>query len=78
MQQNDHPWMPDHSREYIDSLETHYASCTTDELDQHLHVLVAENRAIHERESLNLNPATNVMNPRAEALLASGLGARPS
>src|SRR5262249_20772467 len=26
----------------------------------------------------NLNPATNTMNPRAEALLARGLGARPS
>jgi glycine hydroxymethyltransferase len=29
-------------------------------------------------ECVNLNPATNVMNPRAEALLASGLGTRPS
>lgn len=40
--------------------------------------LAAENRRIHERACFNLNPATNVMNPRAEALLASGLGARPS
>ncbi|SDZ17276.1 serine hydroxymethyltransferase [Jannaschia faecimaris] len=28
--------------------------------------------------AFNLNPATNVMNPRAEALLSSGIGARPS
>lgn len=35
-------------------------------------------RDIHERDSVNLNPATNVMNPRAEALLAAGLGSRPS
>ncbi|WP_179378691.1 serine hydroxymethyltransferase [Jannaschia marina] len=28
--------------------------------------------------AFNLNPATNVMNPRAEALMASGIGARPS
>ena len=27
---------------------------------------------------VNLNPATNVMNPRAEALLSAGLGSRPS
>lgn len=40
--------------------------------------LAAENRRIHERDCVNLNPATNVMNPRAEALLASGLGTRPS
>jgi glycine hydroxymethyltransferase len=33
---------------------------------------------IHERACFNLNPATNVMNPRAEAALAAGLGSRPS
>ncbi len=35
-------------------------------------------RVAHEVEAINLNPATNVMNPRAEALLASGIGTRPS
>ncbi|WP_281981050.1 serine hydroxymethyltransferase [Thalassorhabdomicrobium marinisediminis] len=43
-----------------------------------LETLVEENREIHERACFNLNPATNVMNPRAEAMLASGLGSRPS
>ncbi|MFH1806898.1 MAG: aminotransferase class I/II-fold pyridoxal phosphate-dependent enzyme [Pseudomonadota bacterium] len=40
--------------------------------------LAQRNRVIHEQECFNLNPATNVMNPRAEAMLASGLGSRPS
>ena len=40
--------------------------------------LVAENRRIHDRDGINLNPASNVMNPRAEALLAAGLGPRAS
>jgi glycine hydroxymethyltransferase len=40
--------------------------------------LAAENRAIHDDRCINLNPAANTMNPRAEALLASGLGSRPS
>jgi glycine hydroxymethyltransferase len=40
--------------------------------------LAVENRRIHERECCNLNPATNVMNPTAEALLAAGLGTRAS
>ncbi len=35
-------------------------------------------RHIHEVRCVNLNPATNVMNPRAEALLAAGLGTRAS
>ena len=40
--------------------------------------LVAWNAQIHDAECLNLNPAANVMNPRAEAFLARGLGSRPS
>jgi hypothetical protein len=37
-----------------------------------------KNREIHERDCFNLNPAANVMNPRAEALLSSRSGRRPS
>jgi glycine hydroxymethyltransferase len=37
-----------------------------------------ESRRLHERECWNLNPAANVMDPRAEALLAAGAGTRPS
>jgi glycine hydroxymethyltransferase len=40
--------------------------------------LVARNHEIHDVEALNLNPATNVMNPKAEALLSAGLGSRAS
>jgi glycine hydroxymethyltransferase len=43
-----------------------------------LEALVGENRDIHEAACFNLNPATNVMNPKAEAMLGSGLGSRPS
>ena len=35
-------------------------------------------RVIHERDCFNLNPATNAISPKAEALLASGVGSRPS
>lgn len=36
------------------------------------------NREIHDQDCFNLNPATNVMNPRAEAALSAGIGSRPS
>ena len=49
-----------------------------DEVMSHLDRLVEENLRIHEVEALNLDPASNVMNPRAEALLAAGLSTRPS
>jgi glycine hydroxymethyltransferase len=40
--------------------------------------LAHENRITHDDECVNLNPASNVMNPRAEALLSAGLGTRAS
>ena len=49
-----------------------------DGVDERIHQLVDRNREIHDRDCINLNPASNVMNPRAEALLASGLGTRAS
>ncbi|MBV8769520.1 MAG: aminotransferase class I/II-fold pyridoxal phosphate-dependent enzyme, partial [Hyphomicrobiales bacterium] len=49
-----------------------------DKVEAQVHELIDENRRIHEDECINLNPATNVMNPKAEAALASGLGSRPS
>lgn len=71
-------WLPEHIRDHVHSL----ASATADrsgpaalaELDR----LVAANRRIHDLECLNLNPATNVMNPRAEEMLSAGLGSRAS
>ncbi|MEM7538064.1 MAG: aminotransferase class I/II-fold pyridoxal phosphate-dependent enzyme [Chloroflexota bacterium] len=55
-----------------------YADYTTTELDAEIYALTQKNRIIHEYECINLNPATNIMNPRAEALLGDGLGSRPS
>ncbi len=72
------PWVP----EDCEALAQRLAAATAGrdpagnlaELDR----LVASNARIHDAECLNLNPAANVMNPRAEALLAAGLGTRPS
>ena len=36
------------------------------------------NRTIHDADCFNLDPASNVMTPAAEAMLAAGLGSRPS
>jgi glycine hydroxymethyltransferase len=43
-----------------------------------LTALVRQNHDIHDRDALNLNPATNVMNPKADAMMAAGLGSRAS
>ena len=71
-------WVPKTCERYVQSIAARTAGQDVDGIDRELAALIAENRAIHERDCVNLNPATNVMNPKAEAVLAQGLGARPS
>jgi glycine hydroxymethyltransferase len=47
-------------------------------VEQWLRDLVVDNQRIHDQTCVNLNPATNRMNPRAEQMLAARLGSRPS
>ncbi len=72
------PWVPEACEAYVQEIATVSAAAGDEALAQRLDALIARNRAIHERDCFNLNPATNVMNPRAEAALAAGLGSRPS
>ena len=76
-------WLSPASNDLVDSTAGLVASAQTtrqgatsiaDKLDR----LVAESRRVHELEGINLNPASNVMNPRAEAMLSAGLGTRAS
>lgn len=71
-------WVPSDSETLVQSVAVETASQTSDAIRERIEALVNRNREIHERECFNLNPATNVMNPKAEALLASGIGSRPS
>ncbi len=72
------PWLPNFSDEFIRSLAARYSKYESAALESEVGALVRQNRRIHDLECVNLNPATNVMNPRAEEMLSSGLGARPS
>lgn len=75
---NARPWVPEGPEQYIQTLAKRFASQTADQNERDLFAFVEENRVIHERDCFNLNPATNAINPRSEALLASGVGSRPS
>ena len=76
MQQRD--WVPARSETLVQRIAGSVADRSGEELIRRIEALAERNREIHEKECFNLNPATNVMNPRAEALLASGIGSRPS
>ncbi|MEN8841129.1 MAG: aminotransferase class I/II-fold pyridoxal phosphate-dependent enzyme [Octadecabacter sp.] len=69
-------WVPAECEKRVQTLSERVGSSTS--VLARLDKLVNENRDIHEKACFNLNPATNVMNPRAEAMLASGIGSRPS
>ncbi len=71
-------WVPDALESYMQGIAAETASADAAAIADRIEALAGENRDIHERDCVNLNPATNIMNPRAEALLASGIGSRPS
>eukprot|EP01035_Chromulina_nebulosa_P054428 gene54428-biopygen38711 len=70
------PWVP--TEAFVQSLAERTARETSAEVDARLEALMVRNGEIHERDCFNLNPATNIMNPRAEAALSRKLGSRPS
>jgi len=71
-------WVPLACEDYILGIARETAAAPAGAVADWIDALIAENRQIHDRDCINLNPATNVMNPRAEAALAAGLGSRPS
>ncbi len=71
-------WVPSDSESLVQSIARRTAGQSSENIAEAIDQLVSRNRIIHEVECFNLNPATNVMNPKAEALLSAGLGSRPS
>lgn len=71
-------WVSPHCDALIQSIATRTATMSSNQIAQRIAQLGRENRYIHEQQCFNLNPATNIMNPLAEAMLSSGIGSRPS
>lgn len=72
------PWLPtaaaDRVAETLSAQHDSDPAAVQDRLD----ALIVENQQIHDETCVNLNPATNRMNPRAEQMLSARLGSRPS
>jgi glycine hydroxymethyltransferase len=71
-------WLPEPARLREREILGDGADKSLARVDARLAALIERNREIHERECINLNPATNVMNPLAEAAMSAGVGSRPS
>jgi len=72
------PWVPATCEALVQEVARATAGADADSTAAEIDRLVAWNHCIHDEEGINLNPATNVMNPKAEALMAAGLGPRAS
>jgi len=71
-------WVPEAISAFIETTAAQTAAADAASIHRRIRQLVEQNREIHEFLCVNLNPASNVMNPKAERLLAAGLGTRAS
>ena len=71
-------WVHETSEQLVQRIASQTETTASAELIDKINGLAEENKNIHEKQCFNLNPATNVMNPKAEKLLSSGIGSRPS
>ncbi|MES2432694.1 MAG: aminotransferase class I/II-fold pyridoxal phosphate-dependent enzyme [Pseudomonadota bacterium] len=71
------PWVPDTCESLIQRLAQD-ATAPSVQVADRIEALIQTNAQIHDKDCFNLNPATNIMNPKAEAALSRGLGSRPS
>ena len=78
MQLERRQWVPVASENLVQDLVKKVSGLTSRESLERLTFLADLNKIIHEKDCFNLNPATNVMNPRAESFLSCGIGSRPS
>ena len=78
MQLERRKWVPEASENLVQNLADKVSGSSSKELLERLTFLADLNKTIHEKDCFNLNPATNVMNPKAEAFLSCGIGSRPS
>lgn len=72
------PWLPPAVAERVTATSAAVADRDPAGIETFLDELIVENQRIHDETCVNLNPATNRMNPRAERMLAARLGSRAS
>ena len=71
-------WATSASQELITRIASQVDTKADADVQKWIEELAQENHRLHDIEGINLNPATNILNPRAEKLLASGMGSRAS
>ena len=71
-------WMSPASKSLIQKINSDYINLNENDVQKEIEKLVDESYYINDQQCINVNPATNVLNPRAEKLLSKGMSSRPS
>ena len=71
-------WLSKQASSRVAQIQLSNQELSPAEIQNRIEYLARENHRLHDIEGINLNPATNILNPRAEKLLASGMGSRAS
>ena len=71
-------WATAASQELVTRIASQVDTKAGADVQKWIEELAQENHRLHDIEGINLNPATNILNPRAEKLLSSGMGSRAS
>src|SRR5215471_135984 len=71
-------WLPADCRRVVAEVEARLVEKDAEAIEREVLRVVDAHERLMDRESIGLNAGTNVMNPRAAALLARSLGNRPS
>ncbi|MGH7124754.1 MAG: aminotransferase class I/II-fold pyridoxal phosphate-dependent enzyme, partial [Stellaceae bacterium] len=74
----DKSWLPSDCARVVAEVEARLVDKGANAIEREVLRLVDAHERLMDRESIGLNAGTNVMNPRAAALLARSLGNRPS
>jgi len=74
----DKTWLPENCRAVIAGLEERLTEGSFDDIEARIMGLIDDHERHMDHETIGLNAGTNVMNPRAAALMARSLGNRPS
>lgn len=71
-------WLSAPAQKRVAEVQASTKGLSPAQVQKRIEDLAEENHLWHDINGINLNPATNILNPRAEKLLSSGMGSRAS
>ena len=78
MMQEKRNWLSAPAQKRVAEVQAATKDLNATQIQKRIEDLAVESHELHDVKGINLNPATNILNPRAEKILASGMGSKAS